>query len=524
MSHNTGSRQRMVMHFCKVAKDSYNPSDMRSCFTLREDNWDDYSYKTMFHLAYHDQDGQKTEIGEVKIGFAGQQSGRTTDSIPQRFTSLPSEYFSIGQSTEYYSKLVAIQGYERAWLESLGDLAVMPAKRSVAYGEKVFIDSLTRTVSESVIEQQFARIAAGLPALTSFDFEFSRELSYQLSEVRLRFKVSPESKPPSNIHVLIGRNGVGKTKILNGMIGAALRTADNVSATGCFIEHRDCYQSQIINEKYFSGVISVSFSAFDPFNPPPNQNDREGGVRYSYIGLKDNSVSGVNAEPKGMQTLADEFYRSLLVCSSQNKKRAQWLECISILESDPNFAEMGLARLFEVKNQTSEVITTLFMLKISSGHAIVLLTLTKLIESVEEKTLVLIDEPESHLHPPLLSAFVRALSHLLTTENAVAIVATHSPVLLQEVPRDCAWILSRSRLVSSADRPAIETFGGNLGVLTREAFKFEVSKSGFHSMLATSVASGKGFDELMAEYEGKVAMEGQAILMSMIGSRDGGNV
>ncbi len=41
--------------------------------------------------------------------------------------------------------------------------------------------------------------------------------------------------------------------------------------------------------------------------------------------------------------------------------------------------------------------------RMSSGHAIVLLTVTKLVARVEEKTLVLIDEPESHLHPPLLS-------------------------------------------------------------------------------------------------------------------------
>ena len=34
---------------------------------------------------------------------------------------------------------------------------------------------------------------------------------------------------------------------------------------------------------------------------------------------------------------------------------------------------------------------------LSSGHKIVLLTLTRLVEKVEEKTLVLIDEPEAHL-------------------------------------------------------------------------------------------------------------------------------
>jgi predicted ATP-binding protein involved in virulence len=148
--------------------------------------------------------------------------------------------------------------------------------------------------------------------------------------------------------------------------------------------------------------------------------------------------------------------------------------------------------------------------------------MTKLVESVGEKTLVLIDEPESHLHPPLLSAFTRALSQLLSSENAVAIVATHSPVLLQEIPRQCAWILSRSRLISDVDRPSIETFGENIGVLTREVFKFEVSKSGFHALLAESVARGGGFAEIMDQYGRELGMEGQAILMSMIRSRDEG--
>jgi len=66
--------------------------------------------------------------------------------------------------------------------------------------------------------------------------------------------------------------------------------------------------------------------------------------------------------------------------------------------------------------------------KLSSGHAIVLLTITRLVE-LDERSLVLIDEPEVHLHPPLLSAFVRALSDLLIELNGVAIVATHSPVM-----------------------------------------------------------------------------------------------
>lgn len=46
------------------------------------------------------------------------------------------------------------------------------------------------------------------------------------------------------------------------------------------------------------------------------------------------------------------------------------------------------------------------------------------------------DEPEEHLHPPLVAAFIRALSNLLTYRNGVGIVATHSPVIVQEVPKN----------------------------------------------------------------------------------------
>ena len=89
---------------------------------------------------------------------------------------------------------------------------------------------------------------------------------------------------------------------------------------------------------------------------------------------------------------------------------------------------------------------------LSSGHKIVLLSITKLVENMEEKTLVLMDEPEAHLHPPLLAAFVRALSDLLINRNGVAIIATHSPVVLQEVPRSCVWKIVRHGRAEGEER------------------------------------------------------------------------
>ncbi|HEY1076532.1 MAG TPA: AAA family ATPase, partial [Fontimonas sp.] len=159
--------------------------------------------------------------------------------------------------------------------------------------------------------------------------------------------------------------------------------------------------------------------------------------------------------------------------------------------------------------------------RLSSGHSIVLLTITKLVELVDEKTLVFLDEPEGHLHPPLLSAFIRCLSDLLVKRNGVAIVATHSPVVLQEVPRDCAWKLRRSGTVSFVERPLGETFGENVGVLTRDVFGYEVTHSGFHTLLTAAVNEGRSFDQITSQFGEKLGGEARALVRALIIDRNG---
>jgi predicted ATP-dependent endonuclease of OLD family len=143
------------------------------------------------------------------------------------------------------------------------------------------------------------------------------------------------------------------------------------------------------------------------------------------------------------------------------------------LGSDLMFAEMELTQM-----EGDDFRVRLFNIfrTASSGHKTVLLTMTKLVEVVGERTLVLIDEPEAHLHPPLAASFIRAFSALLASRNGLAILATHSPVMLQEVPQDCVWLLFRNGENIEVERPQIETFAETLGVLTREVFRLEVHR------------------------------------------------
>lgn len=143
-----------------------------------------------------------------------------------------------------------------------------------------------------------------------------------------------------------------------------------------------------------------------------------------------------------------------------------------------------------------------------------MLTIVKLIELVEEKTLVLLDEPEEHLHPPLVSAFIRALSNLLIYRNGVGIIATHSPVIVQEIPKKCVWILRRSGKILINERPEIETFGENLGELTSEIFGYEVTNSGFHKMLRETSRQKCSYEDALAVFNNELGNEAKAILRS----------
>jgi len=154
--------------------------------------------------------------------------------------------------------------------------------------------------------------------------------------------------------------------------------------------------------------------------------------------------------------------------------------------------------------------------ELSSGHKIVLLILTRLVETVDEATLVLIDEPESHLHPPLLSAFMTALSKLLEDRNGVAIIATHSPVVVQEVPSNCVWKLLGSGSVLTAQRPVIETYGENVGTLTQEIFGLEITASGFHMALAEAVEGGGDYSQILEDFGHRLGAEARALLQSMV--------
>ena len=274
----------------------------------------------------------------------------------------------------------------------------------------------------------------------------------------------------------------------------------------------------------FAGLVSVAFSAFDEFEPLSTPQDRSKGLQYTYIGLKKiaRSRSEESGGLKDGRALATEFgteRQGLPPALTLEQVEAGARSSSKAIRSSRMRRWQGLRRQADDESLLRARAREVFR-GLSSGHKIVLLTVTRLVESVEERTLVLIDEPESHLHPPLLSAFIRALSELLINRNGVAIIATHSPVVLQEVPRKCVWRLRRSGDAVAAERPQIETFGENVGTLTHEVFGLEVTDSGFHRMIADAVSVHRSYNEVLGAFNGSIGSEGRALVQALLAARD----
>lgn len=480
------------------------PIDARSQLFLSWDEWNDYSFKTFFGIFYVDENLKKHNLGGIKIGWFDQKINERKIIIGDRFEKLNNLFFSIGTDVEYYERLNSLnEDIKIKILNSLNDIAKNVALFKKVKKEEVYRVSFLRDLNEITITNQFRRIINNDAKLTPFNFSFESEDNFLLE-----FNVEPNSMPPSNIHIIIGRNGVGKSHLINNMVNT-LQGSNNSKSK--FVNSRK-------DQRIFSNLICVSFSAFDDFENIGEIRDKSTQISYHYVGQKSTfeENNNINIYNNISEKLAIDFSQSLWKCFKSLKKY-RWISIMEILESDPIFKNIDIKSIANIdftNKNFKEFILEEFK-KLSSGHKIILLTLTKLVEKTEERSLILLDEPESHLHPPLLSSFIRAISELLINKNGVAIIATHSPVILQEVPTSCVWKLRRNGKITIPERPRIQTFGENVGILTNEIFGLEVSNSGYNKILEELVNRNPNYETAIDRINNEIGLEAKAILRTM---------
>lgn len=84
--------------------------------------------------------------------------------------------------------------------------------------------------------------------------------------------------------------------------------------------------------------------------------------------------------------------------------------------------------------------------------------------------MILFDEPETHLHPNAVAHLFNVMNKILKEFNSFAIIATHSPIVIQEIPRKRVILLTREGNSTISSPMNFETFGENVSELTRHVF------------------------------------------------------
>ena len=454
---------------------------------LQRSKLDDFTFNTTFEACYYDVLGRKHHLGTVKIGKAGMASGSTASYLPVEFMDFPEEFFSLGQDDQYYESICRLGDRLREQILTVLRDAAFELRRFERYkSEPVMQKSLLRSISAFAVQGQLHRMAMGGKRLD--DYHFSYVIRGVQQPVKMTFDVLTQSNPPSNVHVLIGRNGTGKTRMLKNMI-QCIRYGD--TSNGRFQYDTPNGDSEY---KQFANILCVAFSPFDDFSEIEKDKKATGNnqIPWSFIGLN-RELIGQYSDLK--RAVAEQFFQAFRNCMIVSWKRRLWYDAINILSTDPTFRDERIVELMPPQSDLSEGVSVdgrkaqimeVFS-RLSSGHKVVLLIMTGCVDKIEEQSVLFLDEPENHLHPPLLSALIRALSNLLTSRNGVAIISTHSPVVLQEVPANCVWALRRNGTILNADRPGIQTFGASIGSLTNDVFGLEVTETGFHHLLRDAV-------------------------------------
>jgi predicted ATPase len=327
----------------------------------------------------------------------------------------------------------------------------------------------------------------------------------------LRFAFDHSAMLPRRIAVVIGKNGVGKSQVLRKIASSAIAGASSFS------------------DGSGGRPIISRILAFAPTNEAaavfPRHTARDSRVWYRRHSL--NRSAGARAEG-GTSDLIIQVARSTRSIAGSTRWEI-FLEAISsirnseeislCLRDGEGFVPLGKLNLgSELKLLERFARTDLRRdpvrvvdgrgRQLSSGELSFLKFAAQASLNIENGSLLLLDEPETHLHPNFISGFVSLLNKLLSKTGSAAILATHSVYFVREVFREQVTVLTLDdELGVRVQRPMLRTFGADVGAISYFVFgEDEISD------LATEVekrllSSNKQWHEIYDEYKDELSLE-----------------
>lgn len=468
------------------------------CIIIENNGWDDWGYKTLFQLYYCDSNYyQSVYLGDVKLLCS--RGDTTANEVEDEFECLDDEFCSLGQSIDYYRNINKLEKEVKKFiLDGLNDVIYHEKYYEKFYESYGFRNSLMRSSEATRIARNRKELIndVDFQGKNEFKFEYISNLKHLKNEINLDidFSMIDSMSDINRINAIVGKNGTGKTTILS-----------NIAKSICYGEW-----DKFSNKPAFSKSIALSYSIFDEFFNPnkekieKNDNNEEDSFNWSdnvfnsefnyiYCGMR-NGEGIISTE-----NLEEKLNKSLEIIIDKNRQDKWKKILLELFESNYSYF---VDAVFE--NRSIE--------KLSSGQSILVVSFTEVIANIENESLILFDEPETHLHPNAISNLMRMLNKLLNEFNSYCIMTTHSPMIIQEIPSKYVRVIERNNDMAFIKRLSIESFGENITNIINDVFRVSNSESNYKFILENIYNSGLGIDEIEEKFDNNLSFNALTFL------------
>lgn len=495
---------------------------------LLSNNWNDYGYETTF-MPVCRINGEKLELCPIRLLIAGHENSRRflnsllRDGWDGAFPIPDVDYLSTPSEIALYEQLDGV-------LPEGGAIELASLLRDASYlihlQEDVSARAMVQTQGfKESLQRERGSIEAYLDgwrildrgSIAARDLVFSfRDVFEDISTIHLRFGRS-DGPLPRDINVLIGPNGVGKSRLLHQIVDAWVADGPPEPDTGF---------AQQLN---LSRLVVISYSPFELFPVDMASSKLQDKSAYQYCGFRGRSSPADPAVSSSIRLSREipkkDAANALLTCIADDQRYhvikgwGQKIETAQrVLRTAINFDSMALEidpdvrprQLFSADIPADAVVdirerreTKRYVLvadervlrfnhkrlaqnvlsktgvvfikdgrlqELSSGQRLFTYVVINILGAVKRNSLVLVDEPELFLHPSLEVQLIEMLKEILHSFNSRAILATHSLSTVREVPADCVHVLERTDGGLVIKNPPFQTFGGDVQRISSYVF------------------------------------------------------
>jgi predicted ATPase len=445
-------------------------------FKLGRDNWDDFGFKTSVILTYHADTTLPIKIGVLKV-MKSDMEAHILDYLPDNFLQLSTEFCSFCGDETYYATLKQL--FPNAFnsiLYALRDAGIFPRISEQFEDSAIFKQSLIRYNSDEALWRTIRFKLADMSHDRGFKFRYDFKPPYSNTSIDLDFDFvyDGENNIEHRVYVLIGKNGTGKTRILSGIADQlSMPIPDKIGPL----------------KPLFSKIFTLSYSIFDRFDIQ----QAHGGFNYVYCGLKKD-----RNEHLSERELRTRFVEAVTLIE-RRQLISDWREILENFISSDVLSEFFTFQSGVYNFRRNNLATSFELL--SSGQHILIYVLTEMFAQIRNDSLILYDEPETHLHPNAIAELMNSILWLVKRFKSFCIIATHSPLIVQCFQSRNVLIINRNDSDIQLRTLERETFAENLTVITEDVFGNRDVDKAYLDILKQLVSRGLGYQEILDMFE-----------------------